>query len=106
MKKKRKNELDTVIVPPTVRKINLPNKKHGKKIDLQKLVSVLDVNKSFKASMDLDSNPYQNYVEISIVGQARIFSNGTMTTTLNLPDEALIIFCDRLYKAYIAECLE
>jgi hypothetical protein len=98
--------IETILLPPNVKKISLPNQKRGKRINLHKLLVNLENNSSFCAKMDSDANPKQNWVELSIVGRAKIFSNGTATTTLNLPNEALIIFFEKLYRAYIEECLE
>jgi hypothetical protein len=98
--------METCLVPPLIKKISLPNKKHDQKIDLNKLFTNLKTNESFQASYDKRKNPYQNWVEIIITGKARIFSNGTATTNLMLPDEALIEFFDKLYKAYILDCLK
>jgi len=102
----KKDKLETLLVVPNVRKIALPNKKHGKKININCLLNSMSLNESFKAHMDNDLNPYQNWVEINIVGKAKIFPNGTVLTDINLPDEALIVFFDKIYKAYVKECLE
>lgn len=101
-----KNNLETKLLQPTIKKIALPNKKHFKRINLEKLFESLKSNNSFQAHLDREINPSQNWVSINIVGEAKIFSNGTVTTNLNLPDEALIEIFDKLYKAYILEVLE
>lgn len=92
-------------------KISLPNKNqgskdYGKKINLQKLHQTIQDNRTFKTNYDTDSNPYQNYIELTITGKARIYSNGTITSYLNLPKEALIEFYDKFYKAYVRDTLE
>jgi len=98
--------MDTILEAPILKKISLPNKKYGKRINLKKFYeNIVDIE-SFKASYDTEINPYQNYVEVTISGKAKFFSNGTITTNLNLPDSALIEFFDKFYKAYIMEVLE
>lgn len=102
------------LIPPTIKQIRLPNHKdfkilnsdRGKKINLQELFKILCANQSFKASFDTALNPRQNWVTINITGQAKIFSNGTVTTNLNLNDEALIEFFAKFYKAYIKEAIK
>lgn len=106
--------MDLELIPPTIKQIRLPNHKEfknnnadrGKKIDLQELFQILCVNESFKASFDTDSNPRQNWVTINISGQAKIFSNGTVTTNLNLNNEALIEFFAKFYSEYIKEAIK
>lgn len=98
--------METELVRPKITRISLPNYKKNKKINLHELYFNLKSNESFKASYDTDSNPKQNWVSLNIVGQAKIFSNGTVVTDLALPDEALIIFFDRLYSAYIKEVIK
>lgn len=61
--------METCLVPPLIKKINLPNKKHDQKIDLNKLFTNLKTNESFQASYDKRKNPYQNWVEIIITGK-------------------------------------
>jgi len=97
--------MDTCLVPPIIKKISLPNKKYNQKIDLNKLFQSMKTNESFQAQYDKRKNPYQNWVEITITGKAKIFSNGTATTNLMLPDESLIEFFDKIYKAYIKDCI-
>jgi hypothetical protein len=98
--------METELVQPTIRKIALPNKKYGIRINLEKLFEMIKDVDSFKPQYDKDSNPCQNWVEVTISGKAKFFSNGTVTTNLNLPDEALIELFDKFYKAYIKEVLE
>jgi hypothetical protein len=98
--------MDTILLKPTIKTINLPNKKHDQKIDLNKLLISLQTNQSFNAEFDKRKNPYQNWVEITIQKKARIFSNGTVTTDILLPDNELITFFDKIYKAHILECIK
>jgi len=108
--------METKLVPPKMRTIKLPNKKYDRKINLFKLLNELDdVSFTFKATMDKDNNPRQNWVYLEIVGHekelkydgvARIYGNGTVTTTINLPDSVLVNLFDRIYKAFIKEVLE
>lgn len=97
---------ETTIIQPTWKKIALPNKKKGTRIKLNELLTELQTNESFKARMDKDLNPNQNWIEININGKLKIFSNGTAVTNLDLPDESLIVFCEKLYNAYVREHLE
>ena len=99
-----------------MRRLKLPNQKYDKKINLFKLLNTIDdVSFTFKATMDKDTNPCQNWVYLEITGHekglkyngvARIYSNGTITTTINLPDGVLVNLFDKIYKAYITEVLE
>ena len=98
--------METRLVSPVVRTIALPNKKTGKRINLEKLFTNLKGLETFKPEYDKETNPSQNWVAVTITGKAKFFSNGTMTTNLNLPDEALIEIFDKFYKAYILEVLE
>jgi len=98
--------METILEQPVIKKISLPNKKYGKRINLEKFFCNIQDIESFKPQYDKDSNPYQNWVEVTITGKAKFFSNGTITTNLNLPDSALIEFFDKFYKAYIIEVLE
>jgi len=106
-------------IEPMLKKIALPNKitdkrdkrlvkskDYGKKINLVLLNNALSNNSCFVSNYDKDLNPYQNYVSIEIRGTARFYSNGTVTTNINLPDESLTIFFEKFYEAYIMECLE
>jgi len=105
--------MNVELISPIVRQIRLPNhdlykinnSERGKKINLQELFNILCTNPSFKSSFDVDVNPRQNWVTIQITGQAKIFSNGTVTTNLNLPEEALIEFFAKFYQAYIKEAI-
>jgi len=98
--------MKTELVQPTIRKIALPNKKTGQRINLEKLYMSIKGVDSFQPQYDKDSNPCQNWVEVTISGKAKFFSNGTVTTNLNLPDSALIELFDKFYKAYVKEVLE
>lgn len=106
-------------IEPMLKKIALPNKitdkrekrlikypGYGKKINLGILHKLLQNNSSFCSSYDKDLNPNQNFVTIKISGTARLYSNGTVTTNLNLPDSSLEMFFEKFYEAYIKECLE
>ena len=103
--------METCLEQPTIKKISLPNKNLGskdyqKKINLEKLYYKLKKESTLKSEYDKDSNPYQNWVTIQIQGTAKIFSNGTTTTNLALPNESLVTFFDKFYKAYVRDCLE
>ena len=98
--------METKLLAPVIKTIALPNKKYGKRINLEKLFSNLQNIESFKPHYDKETNPSQNWVGVTITGNARFFSNGTVTTNLNLPNEALIEIFDKFYKAYILEVLE
>jgi hypothetical protein len=98
--------METRLLEPTIKKIALPNKFHSKKIDLRKLYDILKDNSSFQPTYDTDINPSQNWVTITFTGTAKVFSNGTVTTNLNLPNSALIEIFDKIYIAYIKEALE
>jgi len=110
------NKMETKLIPPKIKTIKLPNQKYDKKINLFKLLNVLDdVSFTFKATFDKDNNPKQNWVYLEIIGHekelhykgfAKIFSNGTITTTINLPDVVLVNLFDKIYKSYITEVLE
>jgi len=99
---------------PMMKQIVLPNsEKHRglsqdkkKRINLPKLHNKFMVEGLFKSDYDKDSNPFCNYVELTFVGKARIFSNGTITTNLNFPDEELLLLFERLYNITIKDCLE
>jgi hypothetical protein len=107
---------DVVFAPQIQKTIWLPNSDHNpkgslspdfkKKINLKKLHALIEGNQSFKPKYDTRSNPFQNYVEIVITGSIFVYSNGTVNTKLNLPDEALLVFLGKLYNAYMRECLE
>lgn len=106
--------METELVRPKITQVRLPNHpefklsnpERGKKIDLQELYYNLKSNDSFKASFDIDTNPRQNWVTINISGQAKIYSKGTITTDLNLNNEALIEFFAKFYSAYIKEVIK
>jgi len=107
---------DVIFAPQIQKTIWLPNSEHNprgtlspdykKKINLKKLHHTIEGNQSFKPKYDTRCNPFQNYVEINITGSIWVYSNGTVNTKLNLPDEALIVFMSKLYNAYMRDCLE
>ncbi len=99
------------------RKLKLPNALQGsgdypKKISLHKLQKNLQHNLLFNAKYDLDSNPSQNFVMITvqnleeITGNFWIYSNGTVCTNIGLKDDIIISLLDFFYKLYGRESLE
>jgi len=110
------NEDEAVFAPLIKKVIWLPNSEHNpkgnlspdykKKINLKKLHKLIEGNQSFNPKYDTRANKYQNYVQIDITGSLWVYSNGTVNTSINLPDEALIVFLGKLYNAYMRDCLE
>lgn len=103
--------METCLEENPITKISLPNKNkgskdYGKKINLQKLYENTPQTKTIKLNYDKDSNPYQNYIGIELNGHIRMYSNGTVTTNFPIPQEALLIFLDKFYKAYVRDNLE
>jgi len=107
--------METCLEESPLTKISLPNKNRGskdytKKINLQKLYSTIDQTKTLQTHLnpqyDKDSNPRQNYLGITLSGHLRLYSNGTVTTNFPIPQEALLLFLDKFYKAYVRDCLE
>jgi len=105
------------IQPMKMRKVKLQNgllghPDFGKRIELAKVNELLNGNKLFQSSFDTDSNPYQNYVQISVKhldgleGSLWIYSNGTAKTNIGLSNEILISLTDFLYKMYLRDCLK
>lgn len=99
------------------RKIKLPNgiigsEDYKKKLNLPNLNKNLEHNKIFKPQYDLDSNPSQNYVMITIqnldeiTGNFWVYSNGTVCTNIGLKDDIIISLLDFFYKLYGRESLE
>jgi len=100
--------METCLGTSGITVISLPNKNKGskdyqKKIQLQKLNQKLSKNKKIKTQYDTDSNPYQNYVEITTQFSFRIYSNGTVTTSF---PQQLIQFLDSFYTEEVRDCLE
>ena len=101
-------------IPPKTRTIELFNKdiRHhdfGKKIDLQKLCESLKENNLFVPSYDLDSNPFQNYIQIDvkglndIEGSFWIYANGTARTNIGVHKDYLCYLTIFLYNMYIKD---
>lgn len=99
------------------RKIKLPNgligsEDYPKKISLPLLQKKLAHNLLFLARYDLDSNPSQNFVMITvqnleeIQGTFWVYSNGTVCTNIGLKDDIIISLLDFFYKLYGRESLE
>ena len=102
--------METRLINPVIRKISLPNQKQGHKINLDKMFKNLLTDKNFEASYDKRKNPYQNWVEIKVAmhfeGKAKIFSNGTTTTDIGLPNDLLLDLFESIYINYIKSCTE
>jgi hypothetical protein len=102
--------METRLVTPAIRKISLPNQRESKKINLDKAYKQLATNPQYEAQFDKRKNPYQNWVDIKVQmnfeGHAKIFSNGTATTDIALPDELLLDLFEAIYVQYIKHCVE
>ncbi len=98
--------MESVFVPQAQKVIALPNKKIGRKINLRKLHDLIKGKETLNPKYDTRSNPCLNYLEINVSGSIWVYANGTAKTNLNLPDESLLLFFDKLYQAYMKECLE
>ena len=107
--------MESVLEQNPLTKISLPNKNKGskdynKKINLKKLYNTIDQTKNLQTHLepnyDTEINPKQNYLGIKLTGNIRLYSNGTVTTNFPIPQDALLLFLDKFYKAYVRDCLE
>ena len=103
--------METCLEENPITKISLPNKNKGskdyqKKINLQQLHDSIEQTKTIKTNYDKETNPRQNYLSIELKGHIRLYSNGTVTTNFPIPQEALVLFLDKFYKAYVRDTLE